>query len=75
MGDGIADEILGQQKSNGVEQINYPSGFGDSVFAGGDLGGDMGGGGGLMSEAEQLEAAIQASLAELNMNGNNENTQ
>ena len=35
----------------------------------------MGGGGGVMSEAEQLEAAIQASLAELNLNGNNENTQ
>ena len=66
MGEGIANEILGQQNSNGQEYVNYPSGFGDSIFAGGDIGGEMGGGG-VMSEAEQLEAAIQASLAELSV--------
>ena len=62
MGDGIADEIIGAQNSNGQDYVNYPSGFGDSIFSGEEIGG------GVMSEAEQLEAAIAASLAELNVN-------
>lgn len=60
MGDGIADQILGENDAN---VINYPSGFGANMFGGGQ---PSGGGGGGMSEAEMLEAAIAASLAESN---------
>jgi len=60
MGDGIADEILG---ANDANVINYPSGFGASIFGNGDGGGSSGGGA-QMSEAAMLEAAIAASLAE-----------
>ena len=49
MGEGIANEILGGEDN---DVINYPSGYGGSMFNGAD----MGGGG--MSEAEMLEAAI-----------------
>ena len=49
MGEGIANEILGGEDN---DVINYPSGYGGNMFNGAD----MGGGG--MSEAEMLEAAI-----------------
>ena len=57
MGEGIANEIMGNNNSGNV--INYPSGFGANMFAGGGEGG--------LSEAEQLEAAIQASLKEMSL--------
>ena len=41
--------------------INYPSGFGANMLAGGEPAGDRG----MMSEAEMLEAAIAASLADM----------
>ena len=64
MGEGIANEILGGEDN---DVINYPSGYGGSMFNGAD----MGGGG--MSEAEMLEAAIQASLQEMSIAGGEEN--
>ena len=63
MGEGIANEILG---GDSPDVINYPSGYGGSMFNGG-------GGGGGMSEAEALEAAIQASLQEMSIAGAEEN--
>ena len=51
MGEGIANEIIGGQGGND-DVIQYPSGFGANMFAGG------GGGGSGLSEAEQIEAAI-----------------
>ena len=65
MGDGIANEILSGENS---DVINYPSGYGGNIFAGGE----MGGGGG-MTEAEELEAAIQASLQQMSIAGGEEN--
>lgn len=66
MGEGIANEILGNNDSN---TINYPSGYGANMFAGGS-----GGGGGGMSEAEMMEAAIAASLQDMQIGENADKT-
>ena len=65
MGEGIANEILNQEKGGDV--INYPSGFGNSIFSGAEDGGGQGGG---FSEADMLEAAIAASLCDMNIDSN-----
>jgi len=70
MGDGIANEIEAMNAGGGADIVQYPSGFGASLFSGEMAGG--GGGGGGMSEAEMLEAAIAASLQEMNI-GSGEN--
>ena len=61
MGEGIANEILGSEGGNS-DVINYPSGYGGDIFNGG-------GNGGGMSEAEEIEAAIQASLQQMSIAG------
>jgi len=61
MGEGIADQILANG-GNDDNVINYPSGFGANMLAGGESGGDNRG---MLSEADMLEAAIAASLADM----------